>query len=655
MQESHGSCPISRKYQAQQGCPRTQSQAYSGWAPDSYAESRGEIGDALNDATYQRWQKMSPEQREKEWQQWVTYYEHIDYGESYDVYCDKNYPFRSINGSCNNLRYPHLGEVGRLYRRFLPPSYQDRISTPRLLGENGKPLPSPRLVSLVVHPTVEEIVDKYNTQWLMLWGQYLTHDISLISTATVPEEAQGCEPCDSYKIDEDCWPITIPDGDPWYPPSTVISGYKQKRCLPFTRALNGQIYYGPREQMNAQSAYIDGSPMYGTNDYAAHSLRTHRNGLLKITRDGLLIPAEPYAGCRSGRSACFQAGDPRVNQYISLAALQTIWVREHNGIADKLQEKHPWANDETIYQHTRRIVGALHQHFSYNQWLPKIVGPYFMDKFGLWARPTGRTQYDGKCDATLFIQFSAAAMRYGHTLIYEDLNVYNPYGEDESRVLWKTYFNMGELYNTTGHFLERLMRGMVDQAEHAFDPVVSTQIRERLFEDPRVPYSGSDLIATNIWRGRDVGLQPYYKYRERFGLDVPKNFQDLIDLKIMPKVHVDALAKVYKSVEDIDLFTGIISEYRMEGAVIGELGAYFLSIIFKNLKYCDRFYYEHGGQAGSFSDDQLQQLRKIVLAKTLCLNTGLNFPADVFTLGGPEIECEDLPVLDFTNWIPSPY
>jgi peroxidase len=43
-------------------------------------------------------------------------------------------------------------------------------------------------------------------------------------------------------------------------------------------------------------------------------------------------------------------------------------------------------------------------------------------------------------------------------------------------------------------------------------------------------YNGRDLLAIDIARGRDVGLQPYNKVRHFCGYPLAKHFEDLADL-----------------------------------------------------------------------------------------------------------------------------
>lgn len=72
----------------------------------------------------------------------------------------------------------------------------------------------------------------------------------------------------------------------------------------------------------------------------------------------------------------FCAGDVRVNQNLGNALFQNLFLRLHNNIASKLFYINQFWTDETLYQETRRIVGAIIQHITYHHYLPLILGIY---------------------------------------------------------------------------------------------------------------------------------------------------------------------------------------------------------------------------------------------------------------------------------------
>ena len=69
--------------------------------------------------------------------------------------------------------------------------------------------------------------------------------------------------------------------------------------------------------------------------------------------------------------------------------MHTIWMREHNRIATVLHRINNFWSDERIFQETRRIVSAMMQHVTYNEFLPKVLGCEFAAKFDLIPKKTG--------------------------------------------------------------------------------------------------------------------------------------------------------------------------------------------------------------------------------------------------------------------------
>ena len=64
-------------------------------------------------------------------------------------------------------------------------------------------------------------------------------------------------------------------------------------------------------------------------------------------------------------------GDFRTNENLGLAAIQTVWVRFHNLVVDKL----PKRQDANIaLQEARRVTTAMYLHIVYNEYLPLLIG-----------------------------------------------------------------------------------------------------------------------------------------------------------------------------------------------------------------------------------------------------------------------------------------
>ena len=64
---------------------------------------------------------------------------------------------------------------------------------------------------------------------------------------------------------------------------------------------------------------------------------------------------------------------------------------------------------------------------------------------------------------------------------------------------------------------------------------------------------------------------------------------------------ISGLQRIYRSVDDIDLFPGGIAETPLKGAVLGHTFICIVGDQFTRLKMGDRYFYDLQGQAGSFT------------------------------------------------------
>lgn len=158
-----------------------------------------------------------------------------------------------------------------------------------------------------------------------------------------------------------------------------------ERCMPFYRSIaacpldsGGCQDVGlavQRQQTNAITSFIDASLVYGHTAEMESSLRdlSSLSGKLATNSRSQDSSGRPYlpfvasvpSACQQEpqgeRVECFSAGDSRVSEGLPLTALHTLWLREHNRVAEELKRINPHWNPETIYQETRKIIGALHQ------------------------------------------------------------------------------------------------------------------------------------------------------------------------------------------------------------------------------------------------------------------------------------------------------
>ncbi|XP_077495238.1 salivary peroxidase/catechol oxidase-like [Amblyomma americanum] len=565
--------------------------------------------------------------------------------------CDPRKPYREPDGSCNNLENPQWGQAYSCERRILPAGYQDGVSEPRVKALSGNALPSARLVSFKLHPE-KDVPDKQLTHLAMAFGQFLDHDISFTPTSTLPPLETFVGSQAGFPNGTESFNIDVPPDDPFY-------SRFNRSFLNFTRSLPCcHCQMGPRDQMNSRTSFIDGSQIYGISKDIMDSLRTFDGGLLKYgtVNDSVVLPPSPEpendtCSRPDEGKICSRTGDFRSNQNPGLVTMHTLFLREHNRIARKLAEKNPDWNDDVVFQTARRIVVACLQNIVYNEYLPVIVGPDAMTKHDLWPRKDGYTNYDSSVDATIINEFSTAAFRFGHSNIQGHFDIVNENGTAAGAIRLKDiYFQPFEYNNVT----DGVLRGFVRQPMQATDRFGDPAVTNFLFRQPGSP-TGNDLFAIDIQRGRDHGIQPYADYVKLCRSLTLETFADLTRFHLMPEEVAELYSKVYEDVRDIDFFSAGLNEPPVTGAAMGATFVCLVADMFGRLKRGDRFYYEHGEQAGSFTPEQLQTIKEITLAKIICENTEVKtkLQRNVFKLPGSgekEVNCDDLPDIRLEHW-----
>ncbi|XP_033762435.1 lactoperoxidase-like [Pecten maximus] len=560
--------------------------------------------------------------------------------------------YRTIDGQCNNLKHPTWGAAGTQQGRYLPANYSDGIGAPRSeSSRDSSPLPSPRLVSNVVFAnTSSEKKEKKLSLMVMAWGQFLDHDITLTPTAS-GEEGSQIECCDetgsgrygAYKWEpsrDDCFPIDIPKNDNHFKTS----------CMSFVRSSAVVDDCGPamRQQVNAITAFVDGSNVYGSSEEEVSSLRLFTNGML-LSSPGNLPPKGSEDSCIISKpnDFCIKAGDVRANVVPHLGANHVLFFREHNRIARELSTLNPKWSDEETFQTTRKIVSALLQQISYYEWLPSLLPSEFLDSYNL-TRSKG-DPYHSTVDPSIKNSFAVAAMRFGHSLVsgFQATLLYD-YMTYKVTPIEETFFRPSMVVGDSGNDVPLLARWVCANESMRRDRIFERGIRDLLFLDSEG--HSFDLGALNLQRGRDHGIPSYNDWRQWVGIPRATTFSEL---KNHSKREKRLLKSVYKHVDDIDLYAGGISEDDVKGGHLGPVFSHILARQFHELKAGDRFFYERPTKEG-FKKAQLEQIRKVKLSKIMCENFGLDLiPEDVFKIvdsGKTLKSCESLPGMDLSKW-----
>ena len=136
---------------------------------------------------------------------------------------------------------------------------------------------------------------------------------------------------------------------------------------------------GHREQLNQVTAFVDASHTYGSDVCESRKLRSFIGGRLNVTKHpirgkDLLPQISEHAECKSPSGVCFTGGDTRASEQPGLTAIHTVFMREHNRIVGEMAQINPHWNDEQLFQNARRIMSAMMQHVTYNEFMPRVLG-----------------------------------------------------------------------------------------------------------------------------------------------------------------------------------------------------------------------------------------------------------------------------------------
>jgi len=434
----------------------------------------------------------------------------------------------------------------------------------------------------------------------------------------------------------------------------------------------GREVSGKFEPVNLGNSWLDLSTIYGLKGDDNKALRTGVNGTLllqdyigdggvynsKIT--GVPLPGFPPSASNTSLTPnlpdptvssefIMMSGDGRSSENIQLAIIHTLWIREHNYWAGRMQADHPNWDDEAVYQHARRWTIAEYQHIVFDEYLPAVLG-YKMPKYEGYKQ-------DVHVDTS--VVFSAAAFRYGHSNVrpYDILDgctgnpitLHPSYSFPHSHpnrfmFVGKTFpvpvppysnFTQGSLDYTpqrmlalasgkNGNGMDNILVSMLRQRSAEFDVMVTSALRHT----PGVV----DLFAVDISRGRLNGLPDYNTIRslyhpagnlyDSWECDPGQSVEDLTCFKLITRNSTIAskLRKIYKKVNKIDAIVGMFAEDRETNAPLPPTISRILREEFLRKRDGDRLWYEN---TEWFGPDEIPMLKGISMKDIIERNSGV--------------------------------
>ncbi|XP_049295123.1 peroxidase-like [Anopheles funestus] len=547
--------------------------------------------------------------------------------------------YRSIDSSCSSRQNPTFGKAGEPYARLLPPNYANGISSPPVMT-NGSAYVSARTISFNVF-AIDEVPDPNNTLLNIFFLQAIGNDLSLPAGSEDP--VQCC--ADGQVIPNApsrCYPLLIASNDPLY-------SWFNIRCLNYVRLLTKPSTQ-PVEQINSASSLLDLSFLYGSSVAQSNKLRTLSGGRLQaVRRNGVEWPIPDPAGC-SWSNVCYLVADRRSYQYPMSATVHLLFLREHNRLANQLKLLNPSWSDEILFQEARRINIAQYQYIVYYEYLPRVLGQENMIKNRLIFEGTNfASDFNAFQNPSSTGEFGGVLVPFMQSQLPGSINFYvNDSVQSSQLSSWAG--NLASLESSFASFFT----GLTTQSTNLMDSSFSIEWKNFMYRGNAA--LGQDFLALDIQRMRDYGFARYNDYRSRCGLSRYATWEAYnATFKVACPKTIDRLRLYYPTVDDLDLFVGAAFEEPIAGSLMGPTFSCLYNQQFLATRTGDRYFFEAGGQEGSFTAAQLTEIRKISVARLMCnaFPTATKIQPDAFcpvSANNSLVSCSTLPTLNLAPW-----
>ncbi|WP_280501737.1 peroxidase family protein [Nocardia farcinica] len=446
---------------------------------------------------------------------------------------------RTIDGSRNSIDDPRAGSVGCRFGRNVPlectwPEGPDRIMAP-----------NPRVISLELLRRDEFRPATTLNLLAAAWIQFEVHD--WVSHFDTEDESMRVPPV---------------DGDPWPEPPMTI------RRTPSVPAPDPGA---PPTHTTQESHWWDGSQVYGTTTKFAEALRSGERGRLVL--DELGLPPLDVEGLLDLHGTA-------ANAWVGIALLHSLFMREHNAICDRLARRYPDMTDDELYDTARLVNAALMAKIHTVDWTPAIIahpttvaamranwfgilGERIARRFGRVSGSEVLSGIPGSAVEDHGVPYSLTeefvSVYRMHPLVPDEFAVRDP-GDD--RVLAEHILpDLG-----VAHIRERMAEHPMETLLYSFGrahPGALTlhNYPVHLQELRRPGHPVLDLATVDILRVRERGVPRYNEFRRRLRLRPAGSFLELTG----DAESAAELARIYDTVEDVDLMVGLYAEPKPPG------------------------------------------------------------------------------------------
>jgi hypothetical protein len=244
---------------------------------------------------------------------------------------------RTYDGAVTDPNHPKMGMAGARFGRNHPLGITVPEQPPLLL----KPNPREVATKLLHRDTFKPATTLNNLA--ASWIQFQNHDWFSHGDNDVAVQAQ----------------IPVPEGD-----RTWGEDVMTLRATASDPGKTGHEIAGT--YVNTVTHWWDGSQIYGSDEATCRRLRTGEDGRMAVV-DGRL-PNEHREALDGIDDTGFSD-----NYWIGLSMLHTLFVKEHNAIADHLGASYPQWDDEQLFLRARLVNSALMAKIHTVEWTPGIL------------------------------------------------------------------------------------------------------------------------------------------------------------------------------------------------------------------------------------------------------------------------------------------
>lgn len=247
--------------------------------------------------------------------------------------------------------------------------------------------------------------------------------------------------------------------------------------------------------------------------------------------------------------AMFATGLEHGNAVVGYSFLVTVFLREHNRIAEALSRANPDWDDERLFQTARMVNNVL---------LLKIVLGDYVNHVASMDFPFEAIPGNAEKEAwyrTNWIAIEFDLLYRWHSMVPDKLVIGGlEYEDSEYR------FNNDILF-------EHGVTGVCSSASEQLAGKIGLQNTHELFFRP-LDRAGTTIQSKTVKMARDARLQPMNKYRVAFGLKPYKTFEDLTGDPALAK----KLSDMYRGdIDAVEWHVGIFAEKHDEKMMLGDL------------------------------------------------------------------------------------